>query len=201
MDAQVSSLPKNRSPALNLGDVPDSCWPTKWEVLLLQAALFDPARAATAWRRFCELIPDIEALNQGSYHLFPLVAANLGPDREALPHGGRLAGTLRYSWAKNQQLLAAIVPGLRGLQSGGVGFLVLKGAALASVYREKGGTRPMADVDILIRPHDLPQAMAILAGHDCRPPKAITTEYLSELIRFRHELTFHTPEGHSLDVN
>jgi hypothetical protein len=171
------------------------------EVLLLQAALFERERAAAAWSRFCDSVPDIEALNVGCYHLFPLIAANLGKPRNEMPHGGRLAGTLRYSWAKNQQLMDRIVPRLRSLQSAGLGFLMLKGAALVSVYREKGGTRPMADVDILIRPHDLPQVMAILAAHDCHPPKALTTEYLSELIRFRHELTFQTSEGESLDVH
>jgi hypothetical protein len=130
-----------------------------------------------------------------------LVAANLAKYREELPHGGRLAGTLRYSWAKNQRLLSAIVPRLRALQSAGIGFLLLKGAALAGVYRDKGSTRPMEDVDILIRPHDLSQVMVGLAAHDCRPPQRITTDYLAELIRFRHELTFHTPEGHALDVH
>jgi hypothetical protein len=190
------------APSAALPDEPRAtCWPNERETLLLQAGLWAPARALTAWDRFCASVPDIEALDDGCYRLFPLVAANLQSCGNDIPHRNRIFSVLRHSWVKTQRLLGQMLPFLRGLHTSGIDFLVLKGTALASLYQRQGSVRPMADIDILIRPHHLQNAAAILGRLGCASSVALTTERLFELIRYRHELTFRIPDGSDLDVH
>jgi hypothetical protein len=178
-----------------------SCWPNEREFLLLQAGLLDPARSIRAWRCFCESVPDIERLDDGCYRLFPLVAANLQKCGRELPHLHRINGTLRHAWAKNQRLFATITPQLRALQEAKIDLLLLKGAALGGAYRQRNCTRFMEDVDILIRPHDLKRAVAILGQTGFRPEREMSMESLSDLLRFRHELTVRNADGIALDIH
>lgn len=129
------------------------------------------------------------------------MAANLQARGNDLPHYSLLRGVLRHSWAKNQKLFAAVLPALRHLKEEGIPFLFLKGAALNEIYRQFGGTRPMDDVDILVRPHDFARAAKAIGFEGFRPRENLTTERLSDLLRFRHELTLSRDDGVTLDVH
>ena len=175
-----------------------SCWPNHLETLLLRAGLCELEKALPAWREFCDEIDDIETLDDGCYRLFPLVAGNLQASQEEIPHRARIMGVLRHTWVKNQRLLGEITPLLRALQNQGIELLLLKGAALMDLYRQRGGVRSMADVDILIHPDDLPRAVALLEKMDCSIPGSPGPERLSDLLRFRHELTITTDRNFHL---
>jgi hypothetical protein len=53
---------------------------------------------------------------------------------------------------------------LRGLTGAGVEAIPIKGIVLAETLYDDLGLRPAADVDILVRPDDLPLARTIIAG-------------------------------------
>lgn len=186
---------------LSLKEQRQNCWPNELEVLLLQAGLCAQPQAAAAWREFCGRIDDIEILDEGCYRLFPLVAANLQNSGEEFPHQPRILGVLRHAWAKNQRLFGAMTPLLRALQDAGVEMLLLKGAALAELYRRQGSVRSMADIDILIHPQDLARTIGILQARGCTIPSDMTPQRLADLLRFRHELTVNIPGGSELDIH
>jgi hypothetical protein len=179
----------------------ETCWPDALEILLLRAGLCDGPAAVQAWKDFCDRIDSLETLPEGYYRLLPLVAGHLQFCEEPLPHRERILGVLRHAWAKNQRLLAEILPLLRALQKSGIDFLLLKGAAFSEFYREYGSVRPMADVDILIHPEDVAQAVELLRGLGCASPMELSPQKLEELVRFRHELTMKTASGPALDLH
>jgi len=178
-----------------------SCWPDEWESLLLQAGLCAKPKALQCWTDFCGRIGNIENLDESCYRLFPLVAGNLQSCDAVMPHRDRLRGVFRHAWAKNQKLFMDSIPLLQALRGGGVDLLLLKGAALAGLYRDQGGVRPMADIDILIHPEDVPQALGILQALGCTADKTVTTARLMELLRYRHELTLRSASGAELDIH
>jgi hypothetical protein len=75
---------------------------------------------------------------------------------------GKLRGAYRYAWYCNQRLFHEAAGVIRDLEAAGVATLVLKGAALSAIYYRDGGTRPMDDLDLLIRLDDVQRAVRVL---------------------------------------
>ena len=197
----AATLAQPEAPSVSPSAPRATCWPTELETLLLQAGLCTQSRAVAAWLEFCSKIEDIEALDVGCYRLFPLVAGNLQDARPEIPHRQRLTGTLRYAWTKNQRLFGQVLPLLRSLHGADVSTLLLKGAALTEFYRAQGGVRPMADVDILIRPENLSRAVALLRTEGFTADQPVTPKQLEDLQRFRHELTLRNATGEFIDLH
>jgi hypothetical protein len=78
------------------------------------------------------------------------------------PVRSRLVETHMATLAFNLCCLRQIASTLRQLQDSGIQALVLKGAHLAEAVYPSVGCRPLGDVDILIRPHDVPRASMVL---------------------------------------
>jgi len=195
-------LPVARTaPASGMSLLRETCWPNELEILLLQAGLWTPERALKAWEKFCASISDIEALGDGCYRLFPLVAGNLQNQKGPVPHLEHICGVLRHAWSKKQTLIRDTTPLFHALQEAGIPFLLLKGAALAAAYRRQMAVRPMVDIDILIRPHDLEKSVVVLGRLGSTFPGILTAERLWELLRFRHEITMRGKAGNDLDVH
>ncbi len=179
----------------------NDCWPDALQILLLQAGLAKPGAALPAWREFCQEAPD--DLPADYLRLVPLVAVNLKDGGPETPRRDLLQAQLRETWLKTQRLFHLTGPVLRELQSSGIDFLVLKGAALAVTDYPHPGARPMADVDLLIRPADVRRLELLLAGRDWMPVKTLSDSQWTDQIRFRHEMTFlHAQKnGPALDIH
>lgn len=125
-----------------------------------------PRGAEPAWRRAAEL------------GIAPLVFAILrGQGARA---GGVLAREYARAWGSNERNTVRLAELLDRLGGAGVRVMLLKGAHLALfVYRDVG-MRPMVDVDILVRPGDLPAAERVLAaeGYVTRPHVPGAYEFL-----------------------
>lgn len=72
----------------------------------------------------------------------------------------------------NERRYAAVRPFLRAVESARVPVLLLKGAVFAETLYADPGLRPFADVDILVRPDDLPAAQQALIACGYRPERA-----------------------------
>ena len=70
----------------------------------------------------------------------------------------------RRTWCANQLLLKELETVVGAFESAGIETLILKGAALLALHYRDPGARPMQDLDLLIRPADLPRARQILEG-------------------------------------
>jgi hypothetical protein len=94
--------------------------------------------------------------------------------RERLPVGlaGRLRDASRAGTARNLLLFAELGTILRATQGAGVPVIPLKGAFLAEAVYGDIALRPMADLDLLVKPTDLPRAIEILRrlGYDSDQP-------------------------------
>jgi hypothetical protein len=87
-----------------------------------------------------------------------------------------------FRTAKNNILtfreLAAL---LTRLNEAGIAVIVLKGAALAEAVYGNRAVRPMVDVDLLVRPEDVPVALQVVKGLDYKiaPPLAYRAEVMA----------------------
>ena len=93
----------------------------------------------------------------------PVLHRRLG--RQGLMPGApaaRLRDALRASAARNLLLFADLGKILRAAQSGGIPVIPLKGAFLAEAVYGDIALRPMADLDLLVKPADLTRAVETL---------------------------------------
>ena len=100
---------------------------------------------------------NIADLSHGAARLLPLIDHNLRH------HGGEGvvgSGTelLAAMWCETQLLHHEAGEMLRALERGRVDTLLLKGAALTFLDYPEPSLRPMADVDVLVRPGDIRRA-------------------------------------------
>ena len=141
--------------------LPESCWPSEDQTLLLKAALLPSGEARAAWETWSRRA-DIDTLDGGSYRMLPLLYHNLHSAGIRHPLMNRLRGIQRYHWCRNQILIAELRGILENFEEVRVPALLLKGAALLHRYYRDPGLRPMADLDILVDPRHLQLAVDTL---------------------------------------
>ncbi len=164
---------------------------------LLKAALLQDERAIQAWRAWMPLV-DEDDLDEGSHRLLPLLYHNLsqlGVDQGEI---NKYAQVFRFYWYKNQSIVANSAPILSALDEDGIEYLFLKGIPLAFHCYPNPGLRPFADVDILVKPMDALQAMALLQEKGFTP----LLDYPEErLLQTRHAQSFRAVSGLTVDVH
>jgi hypothetical protein len=151
-------------------------------MLLVRAAVLRGEAQLRDWRAWCEVaVP--ERMHSGEVRLLaaaykPLVEA--GEDGEMMEIA---KGVYRRTWYVNHVSRARNAEIVRRLDAAGVPSLVLKGFALAvTVYRDLGA-RPMEDLDVLVAPERIEDAVAALepmglvpAGASRRPTGLLGNE-------------------------
>jgi len=173
--------------------------PSHAQTSLMSALLSEPAqrrRRLGAWSRDLTNTPphaDVVAL-------LPFAAAGLvdvAPDSEVT----RLA---QQAYAENASVnmirMARLLPVLDAFEEAGISVALLKGAAMALRYYRSYGTRPMVDVDVLVRPGDVESAQRRLEalGWIC---DGTGSDSLRSLMRVQHAITFTGGRGDSLDLH
>ena len=128
---------------------------------LLEACLRDDGRAVEAfgkWRRFA----DPDRMEGRELRLTPLLHANmrrLGLSDQKLAWIG---GQAKHIWLSGALRRRKLLPVLDMLESAGVDFVLIKGAALIARFPKAVGNRPMADFDLLVRRTSARAAMGLL---------------------------------------
>lgn len=135
--------------------------PSDDEELLLRAALLDEDDAASAWSEW-NAARNIDDMDTRSLHILPQIYANLCGLDENLAEMGRLKGTYRYNWYKNQNHLQQIRPTLIALRNEGTRPTVLDDVGLAAGYYADLGKRLVRRVDVLIPARKLSRASSSL---------------------------------------
>src|SRR5215470_16570408 len=98
---------------------PGGCWPTHEQVLLLRAALLEPAEAAAAWAEW-RAVASPEDADQGSSRLFPLAHGNLPADVVAPEDRAIIRGAYRAAWYRNMVLCRRAADVLAALHRAGI---------------------------------------------------------------------------------
>jgi hypothetical protein len=177
------------SPAL--GNLPDAA-----QLLVLHAALDQPAPARAAWERWRATV-EFDEIDHGSQRLLPLVYRNIGADGFDPEVAGRLKGLYRLAWSRNQILFKRAADAIRLLGEAGIETLVLKGASLSLLSYADMGVRPMDDVDVLVAPTRAADAVAVLAAAGWQPEKDDPAAWA----RVHHSMGIAGPEGGNLDLH
>jgi len=120
--------------------------------------LVDLLRSGIDWERLW---------NEAARHeVLPLVAATLRTPRDgiAMPEGwaARVQRPLYATLLRNTALVEDLDEVSSALRAAGVDSLAVKGVVLAETLYGDLALRPAADVDVLVRPADLPAARSVL---------------------------------------
>ncbi|BBK32860.1 putative nucleotidyltransferase-like protein [Stella humosa] len=127
----------------------------------LLAIIYGPREEAAALFADWDANVDMTAMDDGCYRLYPLLYQRLRDVAPDHPFLGRLKGMFRRSYYRNNLLFGWACEILRRFRAEGIECIFLKGAALVQSTTMSAGFRPMADVDLLVRPADARRAMAV----------------------------------------
>ena len=118
---------------------------------------------ACAWRQW-QSAHDLGAVDRATLFVLPAVYLNLRHLAPTDPALSRLRGHYRYAVSRTQIAVHSAAAVLRALHEAGVQATLLKGIPLALFHYRDPAARRMMDVDVLIRPDDVPAAAAALAA-------------------------------------
>jgi hypothetical protein len=139
-----------------------SPWPTALQLELLRVALWPPDAATRHWERLRPAFVLDDVWDADTYRLLPLVhrrLLTLGVDDPVL---SRLKGVHRREWYRNRVTVSQLAPVLDRLERAGVPTMVVDGVALATVYYDELGTRPIDHAVVLVPPADATRALQLL---------------------------------------
>ncbi|GBE01139.1 MAG TPA: hypothetical protein ENH07_03955 [Nitrospirae bacterium] len=182
------------TPEMHTGE---GCRPDKQQELLLRAGLLQGKRALAAWEEWRSYV-DIDNIDEGSYRLLPLLYRNLSRLGVKDPVMHKLKGTYRLTWYKNQTLFHHMASLVRSFHACGLETLILKGAALAPLYYNDCGVRPMADFDVLVHTDKVLPAIDLLRKEGWTPKDFEPTE---RYISLRHSHGFEDEAGREFDLH
>ncbi len=163
----------------------------------MRAALLEGTQGAQAWAQW-RREHSVESVDHASFKLLPALYRNLtgqGSIQESLDP--RLKGAYRSTWVQNQVLLRGYTSAVTCLNGVGITPLALKGAALVGWFRADKGGRPMHDIDLMVRPEQVPLASRALCDAGWR----IKQEIPDGLRAFRREQVFVNSTGIELDLH
>jgi hypothetical protein len=174
-----------------------SLWPSDSQRLLLRAALLEGEPAAAAWREW-QAHHDDSAHQPASLALLPFLYLKSNDLQLDQPTRARLRAAYFSTWAKNQIVIHGLLETLHHLQQASIDALVLKGVPLLLFYYRDRGARMMADVDLLVRPEDLPRAAHALETAGWRLDKPLPPENIAPIVR---ALSCSHPRHRNLDLH
>jgi tetratricopeptide (TPR) repeat protein len=172
-------------------------WPTPDQARLLELVFETPSDIVGAWNEWVSG-QDIQDLDAGFYRLLPLAYRRLAEaGGSEASHFQLLAGIWRKSHYDNYNRWRKILPVLDRLIEDGVPLMPLKGGLFAAQLYADWGSRPMADIDLLVPLSHVDQAHRLIkeAGLTSQPPLS------PERVSFHYALNYKEPSGSTLDLH
>jgi hypothetical protein len=174
--------------------------PSPVQRALLRVALAPPDELGAAWRLHRADIPldALDSLDWGSRRLVPLVAWRLRDGAVDDPAVAPLQQDLATSMLVVRAKLRSFAQVLTVLDGAGIEALVLKGVGIAPLAYPDPGTRPVSDLDVLIRPDDMGAFEELVAKRGAyRSYEGLDPVILA---RYRHAVDA-SVDGHAVDVH
>jgi hypothetical protein len=175
------------------------CWPTAAQELLLDAAT-GRRSVANIWPAY-ERAKSTRHINSGEMRLYPLVASRLTQADRHQAYWSVLTRARMTALARHAIVRRHIDEVLDLFAVNGIDVIVTKGFALiASVYRDCA-LRPAADVDLVVRPQQLVQAIALTEKLGAQPMHKHPT-LTPSVLKFRCSgFDYAFPDGTGLDIH
>lgn len=136
-------------------------WPEPVDEELLRVAVGPAAGVTDAWERARRSFVLDDATGP-QLELVPQLWRRLTDAGVEDPDLPRMRGIHRRTWYLNQQRLAEVARLAATFDAEGIPMLVLKGAALAALYYDDVGLRPMGDIDVMVPDARREQALSLL---------------------------------------
>ena len=162
----------------------------------MQAALLPGEAGRAAWQRVRASVA-CEPLDVPSESLLPLVYQNVARLGDGDSGIEALKDRYVHTWRENLQTYHGVLPLLQAFEQVGIQPVVLKGLALIARFYRDPGLRPMADVDVLVRPTDIERASELAAGLGWHPRHRLTPAFL----RVKHAAPFDHHMGVACDIH
>lgn len=177
----------------------DEClpWPTVAQDWLVRAAVGPDADVIAAFRAWRALVDVDGPMDHGSMRLLPLVCDRLRELRYDDPLMPRLKGVRRKDWTKTLMLFARTAPAVAALEAAGVRTMLIKGAPMALTIYHAVAVRPLADLDIVVRPTDAAQALRILRDLGWTAGTTIRAHELPD----SYAIDLHADDGLEIDLH
>ncbi len=173
--------------------------PDELQALLCHAALGTGAGTVNSFARAMQMCP-IEHIEDGTSRLLPLVYRNLVAAAWQGPQLPVLRGVHRHSWSGNQRLCAAAREVVSCFSASGIMAVLLKGLPAAVLHYPDLGSRPFRDIDVLVRPSDVPAASRLLGALGFRGSTG--SDFFPGSIASRHAAEFvRTGDGSRIDLH
>ncbi|MSO78741.1 MAG: hypothetical protein EXQ79_03955 [Acidimicrobiia bacterium] len=169
--------------------------------LLLRATLMAGAPAREAWDvwRATVVLDDVDGPSQ---RLLPLLARRSDRMATSDPAWQLIKGIYRHAWVTNQLLVRDAAAVIDALHARNVPVIVLKGGAMVQYLAGDWGARPMYDVDILVPPQHVDDALTVLADAGWVPQTGNTPEWLRwRAMPRRHSWGFDRGRDGRLDLH
>ena len=173
--------------------------PTPQQELYLKVILSEGPEWRDYWLEWSGT-SDIDALDNGSYALLPLLHKKLKQRGVDYPPLDRLRGAYRKNWVRNHHLFNQAAPAMKSLHRADIPIMLLKGAALILRVYNDFGLRIMRDIDLLVPTGRARAALAILqqAGWTSAYAKLPVHE---DVLNFHHAFSFRDSKGRELDLH
>jgi len=172
-------------------------WPSHWQELLLDIVTGPDEVALAAFRTWFGRTLAEPDFDSGSRRLFPAVYHRLHALGVEDPIMGRLKGMFRRAWYENNVAFPDYEAAVALLERHGIETLLLKGVPLALTYYAHPALRPMADIDILVRPAQAEAAMTLLIEAGWRPHQPAW----AARIEFRHSMSVENAVRRQIDLH
>ncbi|MBY0407658.1 MAG: nucleotidyltransferase family protein, partial [Rickettsiales bacterium] len=101
------------------------------------------------------------------------------------------------AWYENNLLFHRVMPVVAALEAAGIACMVMKGMPIALCFHASHATRPMADLDLLVRSEQAADARRVLAGLGF----AATTKHPAHEQPDLHAQDFRNAEGTEIDLH
>ena len=173
-----------------------SFWPTPRQEALLRAALLDPPRLQNALDQW-QAPTSLDCVDYPSLTILPLLYRNLSRYDVASGLRERIKGVYRWSWHRNQLLLATLCGALAVLRQANVEAFVIKGVPLSLRVYADVGARVMGDADIVVHRDNLQRSLEALGSVGWVPERDVTADLLGSLggVNVRNK------RGHTVDLH
>ncbi len=157
-------------------------FPIGYHNLLLQAAIHpDDAIALKAALKWLNE-NDIDAASTRDNRLLATIISRHGQNLGSCAAYPRLVGVQRLLWTRTMMSAREAAPGLEAIAAAGVGVLAIKGAARMAEGGATARGRIAHDIDIVVRPRDMPAAYGELVRCGWRPSTGQSTLSLAARI-------------------
>jgi len=129
--------------------------------LLMQALLSGKQQGEDAYAKWVKEV-DFVQMHGNALRVIPALFRKFSRSQLTNPHWERMRGIYRFFHYWNSTVLATARRTLARFQDAGIDVLVFKGIALALKYHDSSATRPIGDIDVLVRPGDVERADKLL---------------------------------------